>query len=85
MKNSQCSTSTLTCGCSVEVAKNDGKTVRAEVKPSGQLNCDETSLPEIEKLASKVDHVDVHAPKSGTTEEHCNNGQVHQCAKIKLS
>lgn len=64
---------------------NDGKIVRTEKNPFGQLNCDETSLPGVEKLAAKVDYVDAHAPRSGATEEYCNNRQVHQAAKIKLS
>ncbi|GAB0206855.1 hypothetical protein GRJ2_003151100 [Grus japonensis] len=37
----------------------------------------------LEKLVVKVRHVDVHVPKSRATEEHQNNQQVDQAAKIE--
>ncbi|GAB0183648.1 hypothetical protein GRJ2_000830100 [Grus japonensis] len=37
------------------------------------------------KLVVKVRHVDAHAPKSWATEEHQNNQQVHQAAKIEVA
>lgn len=40
---------------------------------------------QVEKLALKVHHTDAHIPKHWATEEHCNNGQVEQVAKIQLS
>ena len=33
----------------------------------------------------KVRHVDAHVPKSRTTEEHLNNQQADQAAKIKVA
>lgn len=55
----------------------------AGVNPCRLLNCGKT-LPQAEKLAIKVHHVDVHIPKSRATEEHCNNKQVNQAAKMKV-
>jgi len=37
----------------------------------------------LEKLVVKVCHVDANVPKSQTTEEHQNNQQVDQAAKIE--
>ncbi|GAB0207615.1 hypothetical protein GRJ2_003227200 [Grus japonensis] len=37
----------------------------------------------LEKLVVKVRHVDAHVPKSRATEEHQNNQQVDQAAKIE--
>ena len=39
----------------------------------------------IEKLVVKVRHVDAHVPKSWATEEHQNNQQADQAAKIEVS
>ncbi len=39
----------------------------------------------LEHLVVKVRHVDAHVPKSRATEEHQNNQQVDQAAKIKVS
>ncbi|GAB0205241.1 hypothetical protein GRJ2_002989700 [Grus japonensis] len=39
----------------------------------------------LEKLVVKVCHVDAHVPKSRATEEHRNNQQVDQAAKIEVS
>ncbi|GAB0208799.1 hypothetical protein GRJ2_003345600 [Grus japonensis] len=39
----------------------------------------------LEKLVVKVRHVDVHIPKSRATEEHQNNQQVDQAAKIEVA
>ncbi|PKU41663.1 hypothetical protein llap_8038 [Limosa lapponica baueri] len=37
----------------------------------------------VENLVVKVRHVDAHVPKSRATEEHQNNQQVDQAAKIE--
>ncbi|GAB0207556.1 hypothetical protein GRJ2_003221300 [Grus japonensis] len=39
----------------------------------------------LEKLVVKVRHVDAHIPKSWATEEHQNNQQVDQAAKIEVA
>ncbi|XP_058276310.1 uncharacterized protein LOC131378536 [Hirundo rustica] len=39
----------------------------------------------VEKLPVKVRHVDAHVPKSQANEEHQNNEQVDQAAKIEVS
>ncbi|KAK4810919.1 hypothetical protein QYF61_013327, partial [Mycteria americana] len=39
----------------------------------------------VEKLVVKVRHVDAHVPKSQATEEHQNNQQVDQAAKIEVA
>ncbi|GAB0208672.1 hypothetical protein GRJ2_003332900 [Grus japonensis] len=39
----------------------------------------------LEKLVVKVCHVDAHIPKSQATEEHQNNQQVDQAAKIEVA
>ncbi|GAB0203617.1 hypothetical protein GRJ2_002827300 [Grus japonensis] len=39
----------------------------------------------LEKLVVKVHHVDAHVPKSWATEEHQNNQQVDQAAKIEVA
>ncbi|GAB0187656.1 hypothetical protein GRJ2_001230900 [Grus japonensis] len=39
----------------------------------------------LEKLVVKVHHVDAHVPKSQATEEHQNNQQVDQAAKIEMA
>ncbi|GAB0209002.1 hypothetical protein GRJ2_003365900 [Grus japonensis] len=39
----------------------------------------------LEKLIVKVRHVDAHVPKSRATEEHQNNQQVDQAAKIEVA
>uniref|UniRef100_A0A8C0UPU2 Uncharacterized protein n=1 Tax=Cyanistes caeruleus TaxID=156563 RepID=A0A8C0UPU2_CYACU len=39
----------------------------------------------VEKLPVEVRHVDVHVPKSRANEEHRNNEQVDQAAKIEVS
>ncbi|KAK4809576.1 hypothetical protein QYF61_020002 [Mycteria americana] len=39
----------------------------------------------VENLVVKVRHVDAHVPKSWATEEHQNNQQVHQAAKIEVT
>ncbi|RMC19420.1 hypothetical protein DUI87_04031 [Hirundo rustica rustica] len=39
----------------------------------------------VEKLPVKVCHVDAHVPKSRANEEHRNNEQVDQAAKIEVS
>ncbi|GAB0202217.1 hypothetical protein GRJ2_002687300 [Grus japonensis] len=39
----------------------------------------------LEKLVVKVRHVDAHVPKSWATEEHQNNQQVDQAAKIEVA
>ena len=39
----------------------------------------------LEKLVVKVRHIDAHAPKSRTTEEHQKNHQVDQAAKIEVA
>ncbi|GAB0204011.1 hypothetical protein GRJ2_002866700 [Grus japonensis] len=39
----------------------------------------------LEKLVVKVCHVDAHIPKSRATEEHQNNQQVDQAAKIEVA
>ncbi|KAK4807003.1 hypothetical protein QYF61_000332 [Mycteria americana] len=39
----------------------------------------------VEKLVVKVRHVDAHVPKSRATEEHQNNQQVDQAAKIEVA
>ncbi|RMC21731.1 hypothetical protein DUI87_02600 [Hirundo rustica rustica] len=39
----------------------------------------------VEKLPVKVRHVDAHVPKSRANEEHQNNKQVDQAAKIEVS
>ncbi|GAB0209782.1 hypothetical protein GRJ2_003443900 [Grus japonensis] len=39
----------------------------------------------LEKLVVKVHHVDAHVPKSQDTEEHENNQQVDQAAKIEVA
>lgn len=45
------------------------------------------SLPveTVEKLPVKVRHVDAHIPKRRANEEHRNNKQVDQAAKIEVS
>ncbi|GAB0192630.1 hypothetical protein GRJ2_001728300 [Grus japonensis] len=40
---------------------------------------------QLEKLVVKVRHVDAHIPKSRATEEHQNNQQVDQAAKIEVA
>ncbi|RMC19597.1 hypothetical protein DUI87_03156 [Hirundo rustica rustica] len=40
---------------------------------------------QVEKLPVKVRHVDAHVPKSQANEEHQNNEQVDQAAKIEVS
>ncbi|RMC20150.1 hypothetical protein DUI87_00996 [Hirundo rustica rustica] len=40
---------------------------------------------QVEKLPVKVCHVDAHVPKSRANEEHRNNEQVDQAAKIEVS
>ncbi|GAB0188949.1 hypothetical protein GRJ2_001360200 [Grus japonensis] len=40
---------------------------------------------QLEKLVVKVRHVDAHVPKSRATEEHQNNQQVDQAAKIEVA
>ncbi|GAB0206804.1 hypothetical protein GRJ2_003146000 [Grus japonensis] len=39
----------------------------------------------LEKLVVKVRHIDAHVPKSRATEEHQNNQQVDQAAKIEVA
>jgi len=39
----------------------------------------------LERLVVKVRHVDAHIPKSWATEEHQNNYQVDQAAKIEVA
>ncbi|XP_075302900.1 uncharacterized protein LOC142365714 [Opisthocomus hoazin] len=39
----------------------------------------------LEQLVVKVRHVDAHVPKSRATEEHQNNQQVDQAAKIEVA
>ncbi|GAB0207149.1 hypothetical protein GRJ2_003180500 [Grus japonensis] len=39
----------------------------------------------LEKLVVKVRHVDAHIPKSQATEEHQNNQQVDQAAKLEVA
>ncbi|KAK4806926.1 hypothetical protein QYF61_012647 [Mycteria americana] len=39
----------------------------------------------VENLVVKVHHVDAHVPKSQATEEHQNNQQVDQAAKIEVA
>ncbi|GAB0208067.1 ribonuclease H-like [Grus japonensis] len=39
----------------------------------------------LEKLVVKVHHVDAHVPKSQATEEHQNNQQVDQAAKMEVA
>ncbi|RMC22022.1 hypothetical protein DUI87_02893 [Hirundo rustica rustica] len=39
----------------------------------------------VEKLPIKIHHVDAHVPKSRANEEHRNNEQVDQAAKIEVS
>ncbi|GAB0209188.1 macrophage immunometabolism regulator [Grus japonensis] len=40
---------------------------------------------QLEKLVVKVHHVDAHVPRSRATEEHQNNQQVDQAAKIEVA
>ncbi|XP_074934140.1 uncharacterized protein LOC142049879 [Phalacrocorax aristotelis] len=40
---------------------------------------------QVENLVVKVRHVDAHVPKSWATEEHRNNQQVDQAAKIEVA
>jgi len=40
---------------------------------------------QLEKLVAKVRHVDAHVSKSRATEEHQNNQQVDQAAKIEFT
>ncbi|GAB0207075.1 hypothetical protein GRJ2_003173100 [Grus japonensis] len=40
---------------------------------------------ELENLIVKVHHIDAHVPKSQATEEHQNNQQVDQAAKIEVA
>ncbi|GAB0206427.1 hypothetical protein GRJ2_003108300 [Grus japonensis] len=40
---------------------------------------------QLEKLVVKVGHIDAHIPKSQATEEHQNNQQVDQAAKIEVA
>ncbi|GAB0209430.1 hypothetical protein GRJ2_003408700 [Grus japonensis] len=40
---------------------------------------------QLEKLVVKVGHIDAHVPKSQATEEHQNNQQVDQAAKIEVA
>ncbi|GAB0203788.1 hypothetical protein GRJ2_002844400 [Grus japonensis] len=40
---------------------------------------------QLEKLVVKVRHVDAHLPKSRATEDHQNNQQVDQAAKIEVA
>ncbi|KAK4823102.1 LOW QUALITY PROTEIN: hypothetical protein QYF61_025840 [Mycteria americana] len=39
----------------------------------------------VQNLAVEVRHVDAHVPKSQATEEHQNNQQVHQAAKMEVA
>ncbi|KAK4810881.1 hypothetical protein QYF61_013289 [Mycteria americana] len=39
----------------------------------------------VENLVVKVRHVDAHVPKSQATEEHQNNQQVDQAAKMEVA
>ncbi|GAB0179478.1 hypothetical protein GRJ2_000413100 [Grus japonensis] len=39
----------------------------------------------LEKLVVKACHIDAHVPKSRATEEHQNNQQVNQAAKIEVA
>jgi len=39
----------------------------------------------LEQLVVKVRHVDAHVAKSRATEEHQNNHQVEQAAKIEVA
>ena len=41
------------------------------------------AAPHVENLVVKVRHVDAHVPKSWATEEHLNNHQVDQAARLK--
>ncbi|KAK4806727.1 hypothetical protein QYF61_007525 [Mycteria americana] len=48
-------------------------------------HCGKILLPRVENLVVKVRHVDAHVPKSRATEEHQNNQQVDQAAKIEVA
>jgi len=39
----------------------------------------------LEKLVVKAHHMDAHIPKSRASEEHQNNHQVDQAARIKVA
>ncbi|GAB0205097.1 hypothetical protein GRJ2_002975300 [Grus japonensis] len=66
-----------------EAAEGEGESSQfAEVKAI-QLALDIAAR--LEKLVVKVRHVDAHVPKSRATEEHRNNQQVDQAAKIEVA
>ncbi|TRZ23868.1 hypothetical protein HGM15179_003220, partial [Zosterops borbonicus] len=66
---------------------------RKEKEKSRKDDCHEQSaiskackkMHRVEKLPVKVRHVDAHVPKSRANEEHWNNEQVDQAAKIEVS
>ncbi|GAB0209769.1 hypothetical protein GRJ2_003442600 [Grus japonensis] len=74
--------------------KNDSKAVvkalLKEIIPRGKPIWADPSLwqdiaAQLEKLVVKVHHIDAHVPKSRATEEHQNNQQVDQAAKIEVA
>ncbi|KAK4832484.1 hypothetical protein QYF61_023531 [Mycteria americana] len=61
----------------LENAKAEAKKILITVHHNGNV------IKQVENLAVKVHHVDAHIPKSRATEEHQNNQQVNQAAKIE--
>ena len=55
------------------------------VKPIWAAALWQDTAAQVENLVVKVHHVDAHVPKSQGTEEHQNNQQVDQAAKIQVS
>jgi len=56
-----------------------------EANLSGLSHCGKILLARLEQLVLKVSHVDAHVPNCRTTEEHQNNHQVDQAAKIEVA
>lgn len=54
-------------------------------KPIWSLELWQDIAAQVEKLVVKVHHTDSHIPKSHATEEHQNNKQMDQAARIEVA
>ncbi|KAK4806844.1 LOW QUALITY PROTEIN: hypothetical protein QYF61_012565 [Mycteria americana] len=84
-KSGQCSISMLTHGwwqmpCGGGYSNGSRTIDSTEANSSGLQHCGK-----VENLVVKVRHADAHVPKSQATEEHQNNQQVDQAAKIEVA
>ncbi|KAK4807085.1 hypothetical protein QYF61_018426 [Mycteria americana] len=61
------------------------ETVHAVALGPVQAGQDQDIAARVENRAVKVRHVDAHVPKSRATEEHQNNQQVDQAAKMEVA